>query len=205
MQPLDDVGDNAAPMGSRPWCAAMRLSARVKIDDAKARVGSLKYALKSIRDGEYYKTLQDREGCDFATWEDFVQYTWPYGLGFNAAVADAIITEVDETRLIKTVAAEVMAKAEPAGKHGGPRKHGEQGDNITLDRGTSTSYLAARIKRDRPDIAAAVERGEFSSMRSAAIAAGIIKQKTAYDRLISAWRSASAAERAEFLEAIGHA
>ena len=39
--------------------------------------------------------------------------------------------------------------------------------------GTSAKYLAARIKRDRPDIAEATMRGEFSSMRAAAKAAGI--------------------------------
>jgi hypothetical protein len=39
--------------------------------------------------------------------------------------------------------------------------------------GTTTSYLAARLKRDHPDI---VERiGEFPSIRAAAIAAGIVK------------------------------
>ncbi len=42
-------------------------------------------------------------------------------------------------------------------------------------RGTSAAYLAVRIKRDRPDIAMRVEAGEFASMISAAVAAGIIK------------------------------
>ena len=37
---------------------------------------------------------------------------------------------------------------------------------------TNATYLAARIKRDQPDIAEAVERGEYPSMRQAAIAAG---------------------------------
>jgi hypothetical protein len=44
-----------------------------------------------------------------------------------------------------------------------------------LKQGTSVDYLATRLKRDFPDIAAAVGRGEFKSIRQAAIAAGIVK------------------------------
>jgi hypothetical protein len=73
----------------------------------------------------------------------------------------------DEARLIKAVAADVMAKKQPVAKHGGARKHGEQGDVVTLERGNKSTYLAARIKCDRPDIAEAVERGEYQSFRGA--------------------------------------
>lgn len=41
--------------------------------------------------------------------------------------------------------------------------------------GTGKHYLAARIKRDRPDIAERVEAGEFRSIRAAAIEAGIVR------------------------------
>ena len=40
--------------------------------------------------------------------------------------------------------------------------------------------LAARLKRDHPEIAAAVARGEYRSMRQAALAAGIVKPPDAY-------------------------
>jgi len=36
-------------------------------------------------------------------------------------------------------------------------------------------YIAARIKRDHPDVAARVEAGEFKSMRAAGIAAWVVK------------------------------
>jgi hypothetical protein len=67
------------------------------------------------------------------------------------------------------------------GKHGGDRKSEtaqNQVDNVNLIRrngGNSADYLAARIKRDRPDLAARVEAGEFRSMRAAALEAGIVK------------------------------
>lgn len=40
-------------------------------------------------------------------------------------------------------------------------------DNITTLRGTSDSYLIGRLKRDSPDIAAALGRGEYRSVRAA--------------------------------------
>lgn len=48
-------------------------------------------------------------------------------------------------------------------------------DKVSSNHGNNVTYLAARIKRDHPDIAAAVARGEYRSMRQAALAAGIVK------------------------------
>jgi hypothetical protein len=67
------------------------------------------------------------------------------------------------------------------GGHGGDRRSEEakqarevQGDIITLKRGTQAAYIRARLERDHPDVAAALDRGEHRSARAAAIAAGII-------------------------------
>ena len=52
----------------------------------------------------------------------------------------------------------------------------DQGDIIPLKhRSTSAAYLQARLRRDAPEVADALERGEFKSARAAAIKAGIIK------------------------------
>jgi hypothetical protein len=83
----------------------------------------------------------------------------------------------------RQLAADVMARANPERDlpgQGARRDLGPRVDNTKLQRGSSNvSYLAARIKRDHPDIAAAVERGEYRSMRQAAIAAGIVKPRDA--------------------------
>ena len=50
-----------------------------------------------------------------------------------------------------------------------------QPDNVNLKGGNQAAYLVARLRRDFPDIAAALERGEHRSTRAAAIKAGIIK------------------------------
>jgi ribosomal protein L2 len=61
----------------------------------------------------------------------------------------------------------------------GPGRGKKAFDTIkSFSTGTSADYLAGRLKRDAPDIAAAVERGEYRSIRQAAIAAGIVKQRT---------------------------
>jgi hypothetical protein len=75
-------------------------------------------------------------------------------------------------------------------------------DNITIKRGTSAEYLAGLLKRDHPDIAAAVERGAYRSIRAAAIAAGIVKVKTPLDTLRQAWAKATTDERETFIEEI---
>lgn len=64
-------------------------------------------------------------------------------------------------------------------KHGGDRRsqqaRQDQGSDRTLKRGDNAAYLKARLQRDHPEIAEALERGEFKSARAAAIEAGIIK------------------------------
>ena len=48
--------------------------------------------------------------------------------------------------------------------------------NHSLICGTGNAdYIRARLHRDHPDVAAALDRGEHRSARAAAIAAGIIK------------------------------
>lgn len=61
--------------------------------------------------------------------------------------------------------------------HGRPRKGEEvKGSDLTLKaRGESAEYIKARLRRDHPEIAEALERGEYRSARAAAIEAGIIK------------------------------
>jgi hypothetical protein len=100
-----------------------------------------------------------------------------------------------------TVASAVVKDAPVVRDAKGRRPRGN-GDNITIKRGTSSTYLAGLLKRDHPDIAAALERGEYRSVRAAAIAAGVVKVKTALDTLRAAWAKASEVERAVFLDEV---
>lgn len=91
-------------------------------------------------------------------------------------VAAAILAEPDAKRLLKDVIDSVPMLA----RHG-TNQHAHTGGNAitsTVVRGTSSTYLAARIKRDAPEIAARIE--DFPSISAAAKAAGIPHQ----DRIV---------------------
>jgi len=81
-----------------------------------------------------------------------------------------------EQRVEPVTKAEVEAAL---GSHGGdrrsPQARQDQGDNIPLKHGTQATYIRARLQRDYPEIAEALDRGEHRSARAAAIEAGIIK------------------------------
>lgn len=99
-----------------------------------------------------------------------------------------------------------LAKQEIGAGKPGPGRGKKTGDNITRLRGDSVSYLASRLKRDHPEIAARVERGEFRSMRAAAIEAGIVKPRISVELsvrgMIKACRKLTAAEREQVKSAI---
>ena len=81
-----------------------------------------------------------------------------------------------EERVEPVTKAEVEAAL---GSHGGDRRSAQakqdQPDNISLKYGTDATYLLRRLRRDAPEVADALDRGEHRSIRAAAIEAGIIK------------------------------
>jgi len=102
----------------------------------------------------------------------------------------------------RTVA--TMKEAQPVARNGEKGKgRSNSFDNVKANKGgNSAEYLAGLLKRDHPDIAAAVERGEYRSIRAAAIAAGIVKLKTPLDILRQAWAKASNTDRETFIQEI---
>lgn len=59
-------------------------------------------------------------------------------------------------------------------------------------------YLTARIARDRPDIHERMKAGEYKSVRSAAKAAGIVREPTNLEKAQKAWLKLTAEERSAF-------
>lgn len=70
--------------------------------------------------------------------------------------------------------------------------------------GTSADYLTARLKRDHDAIFQRLAAGEFSSVRQAAIAAGIVKVPSVLEQLRKLWDKASDADRRAFMDEVGH-
>lgn len=99
-----------------------------------------------------------------------------------------------------SAASAVVKDARVVGKQGRPTGNV---DNVKINKGgNSSEYLAGLLKRDHPDIAAAVERGEYRSIRAAAIAAGIVKVKSPLDHLLHWWARCGEQERAVFLSKV---
>lgn len=110
-------------------------------------------------------------------------------------IVDSIDPEVAE-RLSKQTAVEAMTYAE-AGAKGGRGKKASSDATGFIGRGTA--YLAARLKRDRPDL---LDSG--MSIREAAKAAGIIKPPDPFKQLCRWWRVADIDQRAAFEEFIAN-
>lgn len=144
----------------------------------------------------------ERTGEPFASFDTFCERE----LGRTLEEVEAVVEGVrllgrSCTEAEAKTAAEVMQRAPELAKHGGDRKTEagrDQGRDATLKNRRDSSYLAARLKRDHPEIAKRVEAGEFKSMRAAAIEAGIVRPPTPLDTLRRAWRKASEGERRAF-------
>ena len=93
--------------------------------------------------------------------------------------------------------------------HAEAGERGGRGKKATTDRrGFSTESAAgivARLKRDRPDIAARLAAGEFRSARAAAREAGWVKPPDPLKELRRWWERASDADRAAFLREVARA
>ena len=100
-------------------------------------------------------------------------------------------------------AREKMQRAEPLAKHGNQpgemNSRNKGSDTTSVDVGRGADYLAARIKRDRPDIAQRVEAGEYKSIRAAAIDAGIVKPACPVKAAQRAFSKMTTDQQADFL------
>lgn len=98
-------------------------------------------------------------------------------LQLDPDLVNRVVGWLEQEQPTEAVSLEMVEAA--IGKHGGDRRSAQakedQGVNHTLIRGTgNAAYTQARLRRDAPDVADALERGEIKSARAAAIEAGII-------------------------------
>jgi len=87
-------------------------------------------------------------------------------------------------------------------KNGGDRKQSYKTENVTLtDRGNSTDYRTAKLKRDHPDVAKRLVDGEFKNVSEAERAAGIGRKKmSAVEKVFNAYNRLGDSEKDEFDE-----
>ncbi len=102
---------------------------------------------------------------------------------------------------IKSVCAAAREQGAPI--NGGDRKSKNQIDNSQTENkgGNDPVYLARRVLAADPMVFERLERGEFRSVRAAAIDVGVVKDKTKsqLDTAKSVWLKLNDEERNEFL------
>jgi hypothetical protein len=182
MKPLADIGDPAAPTGSAEWCKYIHGIMCQTKRRANSEVSSLKYTLIEFKKFGRWERLTDAAGQPFLSWEDYVQYPEPDGLGMAVPDAEAIIAEKNDKRLIADVEAEDKANLRPVGKHIDPDLYNNNADIQVTRAPTGTSRAAAlrRLRKNRPDIHARVLAGELSphaGMREAGFRKRSIRKK----------------------------
>lgn len=117
------------------------------------------------------------------------------------------VTKVQAVAASQALAADPEVK--PAAAVGAPKGNDNARqnnvDSINIDSretpragGTSAEYLVRRIKRDAPEIAEELARGELPSARAAAIKAGIVKVPTMVERAFRLVERMTPAERLDF-------
>lgn len=92
------LGSFAAPVGSEKWAQASRLRLQGDLSRSKDPPKAVRSAFESIRDNEYWRVMNRREGGYFESFEEFCAAAEPYGLGMTAVQ----ITHLIESTLAPT-------------------------------------------------------------------------------------------------------
>jgi hypothetical protein len=199
-RPFIDVGDPGAPVGSPAWCRSAHATLCGLKRRTSSQVSSLKYSLIEFRDLERWKQLTDKNDEPFLSWEDYLQYPEPDGLGMAPASAKLVIEELDDSRLL----GDVLAPREigvVGGKAGPGRGHKTDSDTIRFI-GRGRTYILARLDRDGfTQLSAKIRAGKLSA-NAAAIEAGFRHKQTPFEIVKRLWPKLAHAEQ---LEIIGEA
>jgi hypothetical protein len=194
----DELGDCAAPKGSRAWAVFARNELNSVLREAEGSSDRAKAYFHMIRETEAWKVLDDAKGQPFMSFELFCTHRRPQGLGYEIGHIERIIHERSEREVAEAM--KVAGVLKPQGRPVEEERNADAVSNRSF--GNSQSYLASRLKRDHPDIAARVEAGEFKSMRAAAVEAGIIKVKPPLEIALAAYNKLSESDKESFRNTI---
>jgi hypothetical protein len=172
-------------------------------------------AAGSFREDCRFLKQMIEETDELRLWEKNVGgFTYPSRDDFlrKQVLIDFDLTERDMTEIVAALKHDDVDKVrdqlaaklkatKPLAPHGA-NQHSKDLAMPNSSGGTNSKYLLARIKRDRPDIAEAMERGKYKSIRSAAIAAGFVKPESALTMTLRWYRRMTPTERAAFLAEI---
>lgn len=198
---LIETGSIYAEPGSREWALGLRLELWRLLDSADTDHDALNGFLSVCQEREAWRVLQSSDGEVYRDFAEFCLDRRPHGLGVTREMVGKWCKAFGWAETAQALAGDESVG--PLQEHGGDRKSEAATSSFAPkdDRyGETASYLVRRLKRDAPDIAAALARGEYPSARAAGIAAGIVKVPTALDILKRAWGKASERQREAFVE-----
>ena len=183
-----------------------------------------------LGENEWHRPLWQRRAMppngtifELERFEDYLMFGFRRGLGFESwfTIDNVLKTQGrDGAHAIELLKREIPdyqkkvefdrnrnndAKADRLAKHGEIGGGHGRVDNINSGRtsgGTSAAYLIARLKRDAPQIAERYARGEFRSVRAAALAAGLITEQSRLERMLREWDRLSTDDRRAFLKRV---
>jgi len=123
---------------------------------------------------QVWRLLKKKDGTHFQTFDEFCETKKPWGLETSPAYIRNLLALAEG----KAVAAAITA---PELKAPGGNRHQVSNRNLKSETkpavpirgGTNVEYRAARLKRDAPEVAARLARGEFPSVSAAFREAGL--------------------------------
>lgn len=165
VEAIDELGDPSAPKGSRPWLLYVANEIRKTFYDTQQTGRRLEELVNT------FKELHGWQEFGYLTWED-------YCIERLQARADQVEQEAADR--VKNLALNTppLEEHEYGNGKAGPGRGNKTDNNYNVFscdiQGTDPAYLTARIARDHPAILERMKAGEYKSVRSAAIDAGII-------------------------------
>jgi hypothetical protein len=165
-------------VGSLAW--AELISYRLQLLTQHVGVNTVNELLNTIR------SIWRANPKPWEIWPEGNPYRTPndYCEAITAHTWDGLIGAVKEFAGDDFEVTEFEMRADLAKAQVEHRKPGAHHANNMMKQGsTNRDYLLRRLARDHEDILARYERGEFKSVRAAAIAAGIIKKPTPFEQV----------------------
>jgi hypothetical protein len=183
--------------GTVAWVVAKRDMLRTALREEKFNKELAQTLFQRIEQSGAWRLLSDMHGRSFSSFDAFCESS--NGLGFKRQ-------EIERRLTAQEMAAD--STVPPMLKHGADqssRKAKERHAVVMSFPGSgsnSVAYIVRRLKRDAPEIAEALARGEYRSAHAAAVAAGFKVQGAPLTDARRAWKRLSAEERETFLREI---
>lgn len=189
------------PVGSVEW--AERISARLQIETRSITSESVRILYNTIR------AIWDARPRPWDIWPQPQPFLTPddYCLNVTGHTWNFLVGTVLEFRgdndLFSREMLTELARTQAEHRSQGTRTDQHHSIGMKLSRldqgGNQRSYLLRRLARDYGEILAAYERGEFKSVRSAAKAAGIVKDLTPFEQILKLLPKLTDEERADLI------